>query len=136
MKRQRRDGSIRYTARVQIQKAGKRAVARAQTFDREAAAKIWIAKNETEVAARILSQARQATLRRSSDRPIHQAEPQRDGQDQGPSPWPKSLAQVLGAGKNYGIADLDCADLRSSDIADLATEFGTGGRLLNPRQQA
>lgn len=40
----------------------------------------------------------------------------------------RTKAQVLGAVKNYAIADLDCADVKPSDIVDFATELGAGGR--------
>lgn len=50
--RKRRDGTIRYTARVQITKAGKVVFSQAQTFDREAAAKIRIVKKELAAGGR------------------------------------------------------------------------------------
>lgn len=40
----------------------------------------------------------------------------------------KTKAQVLGAVKNFAIADLDCLDIRPSDVVDFATELGGGGR--------
>lgn len=50
IRRQRKDGSLGYTAQVRIKKAGKVIHAEAQTFDREAAAKAWMKKRETELA--------------------------------------------------------------------------------------
>lgn len=40
IRRKRKDGSVAYTARVKLQKAGKCAFSQAQTFDRKASAKI------------------------------------------------------------------------------------------------
>lgn len=51
IRRERKDGSVGYTAQVRVKKGGKVVHAEAQTFDREAAAKTWIKKRETELAA-------------------------------------------------------------------------------------
>jgi hypothetical protein len=50
IRRERKDGSVGYTAQVRVKKGGKVVHAETQTFDREAAAKTWIKKRETELA--------------------------------------------------------------------------------------
>lgn len=50
IRRERKDGSVGYTAQVRVKKGGKVIHAETQTFDREAAAKTWIKKRETELA--------------------------------------------------------------------------------------
>lgn len=51
LKRKRLDGSIGYTAQLRIKRAGALVRRETQTFDREAAAKAWLKKRETELAA-------------------------------------------------------------------------------------
>lgn len=48
--RERQDGTTGYTALVRIKKAGKVIHSETETFDREAAAKAWLKKRETELA--------------------------------------------------------------------------------------
>lgn len=48
--RPRADGSIGYTAQIKIKRGGKVIYSKAATFDREAAAKAWMAKKEKELA--------------------------------------------------------------------------------------
>ena len=113
--RKRKDGTVGYTARVQIKKAGKVVFTQAQTFDREAAAKIWIAKKEKEFASGGLPQAKKAlTVSQAIDRYIEQSR----------NEMGRTKEQVLNAVKNYGIGDLECLDVRPSDVVDFATELG------------
>jgi hypothetical protein len=48
--RKRQDGSTGYTALIRLKKAGKVVHTESETFDREAAAKAWLKKRETELA--------------------------------------------------------------------------------------
>lgn len=48
--RKRADGSIGYTASIRVKRAGKVVHRETETFDREAAAKAWMKKRETELA--------------------------------------------------------------------------------------
>lgn len=117
--RKRKDGTVGYTARVQFKKAGKIIFDQAQTFDREAAAKTWIAKKEKELAAGGgRPPPRGLTVGAAIDRYIEQSR----------NEMGKTKAQVLGAVKGYALADLDCIDVRPSDVVDFATELGTDGR--------
>lgn len=117
--RKRKDGTVGYTARVQIKKAGKVVFSQAQTFDRPAAARTWIAKKEKELASGGGRPAPHSlTVGNAIERYIEQSR----------NEMGKTKAQVLGAVKNFIISDLDCSGLRSSDIVDFAIELGAGGR--------
>lgn len=115
--RKRKDGTVGYTARVQIKKAGKPAFSQTQTFDREAAAKTWILKKEKEISAGGGRPApRSMTVGKAIDQYVEQSR----------NEMGRTKEQVLNAVKNYGIADLECGDVRSSDVVDFATELGAG----------
>lgn len=87
---------------------------------REAAAKIWIAKKEKELASSGgQPAAKTLTVQTAIERYVEQSRVEMG----------KTRAQVLGALKNYQIADLELADVRPSDVVDSATELGKEGRM-------
>lgn len=115
--RKRKNGSIGYTARVQIKKDGKIVFTQAQTFDREAAAKTWIAKKEKEFATSGVPLAKRAfTVAQAIDKYIEESR-----HDIG-----RTKTQVLRAIKGYSIGVMDCADIKSHDIVAFASELGRG----------
>ncbi|MDO9524049.1 MAG: site-specific integrase, partial [Gemmobacter sp.] len=117
--RTRKDGTVGYTARVQLKREGKILFTKAQTFDRESAAKAWVTKKEKEIyAPGFLTERKQpvVTLAEAIDRYVEQSR-----QAMG-----RTKAQVLEAVKGYEIADMDCTEIRSEDLVSFASELGKG----------
>jgi integrase len=90
-----------------------------QTFDRRQAANAWIKKREAELARPgamlgVSQNKRSPRLADAIDRYI--AESRRK--------MGRTKTQVLGAIKQYDIADLACAEIRSQDIVEFAQELG------------
>jgi integrase len=121
VKRTRKDGSVGYTARVQIHKDGKMVLSQSQTFDRPAVAKVWIEKKEKEFAAGVSSvPVRTLTVSQAIDRYVKESR-----HDLG-----KTKIQVLRSIKDYEIAEMNCADVQSKDVVSFASELGQGDRKL------
>lgn len=107
--RARADGTIAYRAEVVIRLEGKRHKFTA-TFDRESAAKKWIVRKEKEVRQPGFQRKRPSTT--VSDAIDHYtADASRIG---------RTKAQVLRALKADSIADMDCRDVGTEALVDLA----------------
>lgn len=119
--RKRKDGTTGYTAQVLRKQKGKIVHREAKTFDRKAAAEAWIKKRETELAepgALERAKAPDATLADAIDRYIKESRKEIG----------RTKAQVLRSIKDYDIAGMDCAAIRSDDIVSFARELLAGGR--------
>lgn len=119
--RKRNDGSTGYTAQIVRKKSGKIIHREAQTFDRRQAATAWLKRRETELAEPgAIGRAKSSgkTLGDAIARYIGESNKQIG----------KTKAQVLASLKDHDIAGMDCADVRSDHIVDLANELLNGGR--------
>ena len=117
--RYRKNGSVAYLAQIAIMRDRKLLHRESQTFDRKPAANAWIKKRESELAkpGAILGQhidKRNPTLAEAIDRYITESK-----RDLG-----KTKKQVLASIKKYDIADMACADVKSTDIVELANTLG------------
>ncbi|MFA7416381.1 MAG: site-specific integrase [Rhizobium sp.] len=118
--RKRKDGSTGYTAQIVKKQNGKIVWREAKTFSKEREAKAWAAFRETEInRPGTLDQLRkpESTLADAIDRYV--TEKPEIG---------RTKAQCLRSIKDYSIASMDCASIRSSDISAFARELLTGGR--------
>lgn len=119
--RKRKDGTTGYTAQILRKQNGKIVHREAKTFDRKAAAQAWISKRETELSepgALERAKAPDATLADAIDRYIRESRKEIG----------RTKAQVLRSIKEYDIANMDCAAIRSDDIVALARELEAGAR--------
>lgn len=109
--RARKDGTTAYRAQIIIKQKGRIAHQEARTFDRRQAAKAWLARRETELAA-------PGALERRPDPPL------RDVIDRYVAESRKAIgrtkAQVLNTIKTYDIADLICSRITSAEIIAFA----------------
>lgn len=115
--RPRRDGTVGYTAQVKIKREGMVVFSKAQTFDRESAAKAWIKRKEAELAKPgALDEARKpkGSLKDTIDQYLKLSR-----KDVG-----KTKAQVLDAIKGHDLADKDIADIRATDVVEWARWLG------------
>lgn len=115
--RQRADGTVGYTAQIRINRGGRLVFSQAQTFDRESAAKAWVKKKEAELAkpggiekARVKG----TTLANAIDNYIKDSR----------KTIGKTKAQVLNALRADPIASMECVEIRSEDIVELARRLG------------
>jgi integrase len=109
--RQRRDGTTAYRAQIIIKQKGRIAHQEARTFDRRQAAKAWLARRETELAAPGgLERRPDPTLGEAIDRYVADSRKQIG----------RTKAQVLNTIKSYDIADLACSKVTSADIIAFA----------------
>lgn len=118
VERPRKDNTVGYMAQISVMRDRKIVHRETKTFDRRAAAAAWIKKREAELdrpggieAAR--RDKRNPTLADAIDKYIS-ASAKAIG---------RTKSQVLAAIKTYDIADRPCADIRSQDITDFATEL-------------
>lgn len=114
--RKRKDGTTGYTAQILKKQKGKIVHREAKTFDRKAAADAWLKRRETELAVPgALERAKtpNATLAAAIDRYI-----QTSLKEIG-----RTKAQVLRSIKDYDIASMDCAAIKSEDIVAFAQEL-------------
>jgi integrase len=119
--RKRQDGSTGYTAQILRKKSGKIIHREAQTFDRKQAASAWLKRRETELSEPgAIERARvpEKSLAHVIDRYIAESR-KKIG---------KTKAQVLASLKQYDIANMDCGEIRSEHIVELANELAAGGR--------
>lgn len=114
--RKRKDGSTGYTAQILKKQKGVIVHREAKTFDRKEAAKAWIKRRETELSepgALERAKAPDATLAAAIDRYIAESE----------KAIGRTKAQVLRSIKDYDIANMECAAIKSEDIVALAREL-------------
>lgn len=91
----------------------------ARTFDRRVVAKAWIEKHEAEIAAPgglDRAQTPKGTLADAIDKYIAMSRKEIG----------RTKTQVLRSIKTYSIADMDCADIKSTDIIAFAEELSAG----------
>jgi hypothetical protein len=117
--RKRKDGTTGFTAQVVRKQAGEIVWREAKTFDRKQAANAWIKKRETELSEPGgIERARTptGTLGEAIDRYT----------DVSRKEIGRTKTQVLRSIKDYDIAGMDCAAIRSEDIVALAEELSKG----------
>lgn len=117
--RRRKDGSTAYLAQILKKRDGRIAHREAQTFDRKALAVAWIRKRETELAEPGgLDRARipKGTLGDAIDKYTESSRKEIG----------RTKEQVLRTVKDYDIANMDCAAIRSADIVAFAEELSKG----------
>ena len=115
--RPRKDGTVAYTAQVKVRRGGKILFSQAATFDREAAAKVWLTKREKELAKPGGLEAAMRvghTVGALIERYISISR-----KDIG-----RTKAQVLESIKRFAIADKVAQDLVSGDLVEFARELG------------
>ncbi|WP_340672629.1 tyrosine-type recombinase/integrase [Bradyrhizobium ottawaense] len=118
--RKRKDGTTGFTAQVLKKQAGKIVWREAKTFDRRQAATAWMKKRETELAEPGgLERARAPKGKTLADAIDKYTETSR-------KEIGRTKAQVLAAIKDYDIANMDCAAIRSEDIVSFAEELSKG----------
>lgn len=114
--RKRKDGTTGYTAQILKKQKGKIVHREAKTFDRKQAAEAWVKRRETELSepgALQRVKAPDATLADAIDRYIKESK----------KAIGRTKAQVLKSIKDYDIANMDCAAIRSDDIVAFAKEL-------------
>jgi integrase len=118
--RKKKDGTPSYTAQI-VRKKGSATVWReAKTFAKKREAEAWIRFREGELdkpGALERVGAKTSTLADAIDR--YNEEKKEIG---------RTKAQVLDTIKDFAIADMDCAKIRSDDIVSFAQELLAGGR--------
>jgi hypothetical protein len=117
--RRRADGSTAYLAQILKKKDGRIVHRESRTFDRQALAKAWVKKREADIAAPgglERAQTPKGTLGDAIDKYIAMSRKEIG----------KTKTQVLRSIKTYSIADMDCADIKSTDIIALAEELSVG----------
>lgn len=109
--RKRKDGSTGYTAQILVKRKGSILHREARTFDRRQAAKAWLSRRETELAAPGGMERRpDPTLGEVIDRYVSESR-KKIG---------RTKAQVLRTIKTYDIADMACSRITSADIMSFA----------------
>jgi len=107
--RKRQDGIVGYTAVVRIKRAGKVIFSQTETFEREAAAKAWLKKRETELAAPgALTKTEDPTLSQLIEK--YNADKLR--------PHGKTKDQVLRAIAASSLGEIRCSQAQSHHIID------------------
>ena len=109
--RKRKDGSTGYTAQILIKRKGAILHREALTFDRQQAAKAWLARRETELARPgALERRPDPSLGEVIDRYIAESKKEIG----------RTKAQVLRTIKTYDIAELACSKVTSADLIAFA----------------
>ncbi|NTI74856.1 site-specific integrase [Rhizobium rhizogenes] len=119
--RKRKDGSVGYTAQILRKKGGAIVLREAKTFDRRREAEAWIRFREAELdkpGALERAQAPSSTLADAIDMYIKESE----------KLIGRTKAQCLKSIKDYAIAQMDCAAIRSEHIVAFARELLAGDR--------
>lgn len=114
--RKRQNGSTGYTAQILRKQKGAIVHREAKTFDRKQVAQAWINRRETELSepgALERAKAPKVTLADAIDRYISESKKEIG----------RTKAQVLRSIKDYDIAKMDCAAIRSDDIVSFAHEL-------------
>lgn len=115
--RPRKDGTLGYTAQIKIKRGGRVIFSQGQTFDREVAAKAWMAKREKELARPGGLDAMMqpsGTLEDVIGRYVKESR----------KAIGRTKAQVLESIKGYKLAAIECERVRSEDIVSFARELG------------
>jgi integrase len=115
--RKRKDGSIGYTVQIRRKEGGKVVYTEAQTFDREQAAKAWLAKRERE-----LSRPGALESVKQEDPPLSEAIARyirESNRDVG-----RTKAQVLRAIQESALGGMRCGEIRSQDYVMFAQGLG------------
>lgn len=109
--RTRKDGTVGHTAQIVIKQKGAIVHREARTFDRRQAAKAWLARRETELAA-------PGALERRPDPPLGVVIDRyiADSRKQ----IGRTKAQVLATIKTYDLAEMRCSKITSADIIAFA----------------
>lgn len=115
--RRRKDGSIGYTAQVVLKRDGKVVFRKAQTFDRETAAKAWAAKKEAELAKPGALEEVRRPRETLADMIAAYVKLKRD--DMG-----RTKAQVLEAIKGHDIGGKAVESITSQDVVAWARWLG------------
>jgi integrase len=102
--RKRQDGSTGYTALIRLKKAGKVVHTESETFDREAAAKAWLKKRETELAV-------PGALDKPQDPTLAEVITQLKAHG-------KTKMQVLRSISESSLGELRCSQVQSHHIID------------------
>lgn len=109
--RRRKDGTTGHSAQIVIKRGGKIIHRESKQFDRAQAAKAWLARRETELAAPgALERRPDPTLGAVIDRYIHESK----------KAIGRTKAQVLRTIKTYDIADMTCSKIGSADLIAFA----------------
>src|SRR4051812_29429585 len=119
--RKRKDGSTGYTAQILRKKQGAIILREAKTFDRRQAAGAWLKRRETELSepgAIDRAKLPERSLAHAIDRYIAESR----------KVIGKTKAQVLTSIKRHDIASMDCGEIRSQHLVELANELLAGGR--------
>jgi integrase len=125
--RQRKDGSMGYTAQIARKKKDKFVHRETQTFDRKQAASAWIKRRETELSepgAIDRAKVPDKSLANAIDRYIAESR----------KAIGKTKAQVLASIKEHDIANMDCGEIRSEHIVDFANKLLAGDPSSVPRK--
>lgn len=108
-KRPRKDGTTAHYAQILIQRKGRIVHREAETFDREQAAKAWLARRETELA-------QPGALERGPDPRLHEAIDRYRAESEKEIGDTKD--QVLRTIKKHDIAEMRCSEIKSHHITD------------------
>lgn len=111
--RKRSDGTLGYTAQIRLKKGGKLIYSEAQTFDRKAAAAIWLKKRETELA-------QPGGLERLQQRDPTLAEVIAQYIKEHQRELGRTKAQVLRTISASSLAKLKCSEIGSPQIMEYA----------------
>jgi len=115
--RERRDGSIGYTAQIILRRKGKPTHREAATFDRRGGAVAWMKNREAELkqpGGIEKAKIRGITVGETIDRYV-ESSVKKIG---------RTKAQVLRSLKKYDIADIEASEVASEDIVRLAQQLG------------
>ena len=114
--RPKKDGSVTYTATIRLKDKGVVVFTKSASFDREAAAKAWVKRTESEARrpGGIAAAKPKVTLSEAIDRYVSASR-----KDIG-----RTKAQVLEAIRRDAIAEMECAAITSSDIVAYASRLG------------
>jgi hypothetical protein len=116
-----KDGSLAFSAQILIKRKSKILDRETRTFDRRQAAGAWLTKREAELSKPdaelgVKAARRNPTLADAIDRYVSESLKEIG----------RTKAQVLRAIKKYEIADMQCADIKSTHILELARTIGAG----------
>lgn len=115
--RKRKDGSTAFMAQISIMRDRKVVRRENRTFDRRAAAKIWIKNREAELLSpgglSMAASENKPTLKNAIDRYVSES-----GGVIG-----RTKSQVLETIKSYNIADMPCPDIGSADLVAFVREL-------------
>jgi integrase len=97
-------------AQILLKRKGKIVHRENQTFDRQQAAKAWLARRETELAAGVPDRSKDVTLAEVIDRYVRESEREIG----------RTKTQVLAKIKEFDIANLRCSEIKSQQLVEFA----------------